>query len=78
MITVDGVKVPGFKPKCPNHGCPLDGIPWPLPKKGEGMCPVSGAHFAFEAQVDEASTEMEKDKNGNMIKKVGWKLSGND
>lgn len=67
---------PSYKPSCPNHGCPLDGCGFPLPKKGVGVCPVSGYHFEFEAEVDEE--KMVKDANENMTKSVGWKLIGND
>lgn len=63
---------------CPNHGCPLEGIGFPMPKKGEGMCPVSGAHFTFEATVDEENTKMVKDKNGNLVKESKFKITGND
>lgn len=75
---VDGVRTPSFKPKCPNHGCELEACGFPLPKKGTGVCPVSKCSFDFEVEIDEAPDRMVKDKNGNMVKKVGWKISGND
>lgn len=68
--------IPTYKPKCPNHGEPLEGCGFPLPKKGVGTCPVSGCPFEFEIEVDD--NQMVKDKNGNMVKAVGWKVSGND
>lgn len=70
------MKIPTWRPLCPNHSCPLDGIPFPMPAKGEGICPVSGAHFAFEAETDE--DKMVQDKFGNITKHVDWKLTGND
>ena len=72
------MNVPSFKPKCPNHGEPLEGCGFPLPKKGTGICPVSGCPFDFEVEIDENPTEMKKDKDGNMVKAIGWKVSGND
>lgn len=70
---------PSHRPKCPNHGCPLDGCGFPLPKKGEGICPVSGAHFAFEVDIAEGEEEMVKDKEGNLKPRpADWKVSGND
>jgi hypothetical protein len=67
---------PKYGPKCPNHGCPLDGIGFPMPSKGTGICPVSGAPFDFEVEVDE--TTVRKDKDGNQVKDVGWNINGND
>lgn len=70
------MQIPSHQPKCPNHGCPLDGCGFPLPRKGTGICPVSGCPFEFEAEVDE---EVEvKDKDGKITKAVGWKVSGHD
>lgn len=67
---------PSYKPKCPNYGCALEGTGFPLPKKGTGICPVSKCPFEFSAETDEATTA--KDKAGNIIKAVGWKVSGNE
>lgn len=67
---------PSWVPKCPNHGCPLDGCGFPLPDKGTGICPVSSCPFDFEAEVEEE--KVAKDKFGNVVKSVGWKLTGND
>lgn len=64
------------KPCCPNHGCPLEGLPFPMNSKGVGMCPVSGAHFTYEAEVNE--NKMVKDINGNLKPEKQWKLIGND
>ncbi len=61
---------------CPNHGCPLEGMGFPLPKKGVGMCPVSGAHFEFEAEVQE--DKMVQNKDGTITKAKGYKLTGDD
>lgn len=63
-------------PCCPNHGEPLEGIGFPIPKKGEGMCPISGAHFAFEAESDETTTR--KDKFGRIIKDINWNVTGEE
>ena len=67
---------PTYKPKCPNHGEPLEGCGFPMPSKGTGKCPVSGADFDFEVEVDEEV--MVKDKFGNTQKQVNWKLTGDE
>jgi len=67
---------PSFKPRCPNHGEPLDGCGFPMPSKGVGICPVSGVPFEFAVEVDENKTV--KDKDGNLVKAIGWKVSGNE
>lgn len=72
------IKLDKSKPLCPNHGCPLEGIPWPQPKKGEGMCPVSGAHFAYEAEGDDMKNQVTRDKFGNTIKSAVWKVTGDE
>lgn len=70
---------PSHRPKCPNHGVPLEGCGFPLPKKGTGTCPISGCPFDFEVDVQEGETEMIKDKFGNLKPKpADWKVSGND
>lgn len=68
--------IPSFPVRCPNHGVKLEGMPFPLPARGVGMCPVSGADFEFEVEIDE--TKVRVDKNGNSIKEVGWKLTGTE
>lgn len=70
------MSISSYAPKCPNHGCPLDGIGFPMPSKGTGICPVSGCPFDFEAEVDQETVS--KDKNGNIIKTLGWKVEGNE
>ena len=73
---------PSYMPKCPNHGCALEGCGFPLPRKGEGICPVSvsGAHFEFEVEVDDDKMVggLKKDKNGNMVKGSSWKVAGEE
>jgi hypothetical protein len=63
-------------PKCPNHGEYLEGVPFPLPEKGTGMCPVSGAEFEFELHLDDE--KIVKDKFGNLSKSVDWKVDGEE
>lgn len=65
-----------FGPTCPNHGSMLEGIDFPMPSKGVGVCPISKAEFAFEVEVDEDT--IVNDKFENQTKKVGWKINGND
>ncbi len=67
---------PSFGAKCPNHGEFLEGIPFPHPEKGSGICPVSGASFAYEVEVDQ--TKVVQDKEGNLTKKIDWKLTGKE
>ena len=67
---------PGYAPQCPNHRCALEGLPFPLPTKGIGKCPISGADFEFEADVDES--KVITDKFGNITKAVGWRISGGE
>lgn len=70
------MSTPSFLPKCPNHGCALEGCGFPLPRKGTGTCPVSKAPFDFEVETDAAITL--KDKFGVITKRVGWKVDGSD
>ena len=73
------LSTPTHRPKCPNHGCALEGIGFPMPRKGTGICPVSKCPFEFEIDVQEGSTEMVKDKFGNLVPKpADWKMSGSD
>lgn len=67
---------PSYKPKCPNHHVELEECGFPLPAKGTGKCPVSGADFDFEVDIDEF--EMVRDKDGNMTKRPKWSLSGEE
>ncbi len=70
------MSVPSFAPKCPNHGAPLEGLPFPLPEKGTGKCPVSGVDFEFNVSIDESRTI--QDKNGNITKALAWETRGNE
>ena len=67
---------PSYRPVCPNHGEPLDGIPFPMPSKGTGICPVSGCPFDFEVELDEA--QLVKDKFGNTTKAIKWNVQGDE
>ncbi len=73
MITSNNKKI-----SCPNHGCPLDGIGWPMPKKGTGICPVSGSPFDYVIEVDESEDKMVIDKFGNKVKGDKVTVTGND
>jgi hypothetical protein len=70
------MRTPTFVPKCPNHGEPLYDVPFPLPEKGTGICPVSNCPFDFTAEVEKDAVAV--DKNGNLTKKVSWNVQGND
>lgn len=70
------MSIPTYGPRCPNHGEFLEGIGFPMPKKGTGICPVSKCPFDFEIETDEAT--MVVDKNGEMQKKVGWSVNGEE
>jgi len=70
---------PSHKPQCPNHGCALEGCGFPLPKRGTGRCPVSGASFDLGVDIQEGEMEMVKDKFGVLRPKpADWKVIGND
>lgn len=73
---MDETLVKAGKPCCPNHGEPLEGLPFPLTKKGTGMCPVSGCHFDYVMELDE--TDMVKNKFGVMEKKKKWNVTGDE
>ena len=70
------MNTPSFRPCCPNHNEPLEDIPFPMPSKGVGICPVSGCPFDFEVELDE--TKVVQDKNGNLEKATSWKVSGDE
>ncbi len=72
------IKTPSGKPTCPNHGCPLVDLGFPLKQKGTATCPVSGAQFAYEIDLDESTMENVVDKDGNITKQPKWKLMGDD
>lgn len=63
-------------PKCPNHQVDLTQCGFPIPPKGQGVCPVSGASFSFEVEIDE--TKMQVDKEGNVTKGTKFKITGDD
>lgn len=75
---VDITTIPSHRPRCPNHGEVLEGVGFPLPKKGTGTCPVSGVPFSFEVESDDTAAGDVKDKFGNISKTGRWKVSGND
>jgi hypothetical protein len=70
------LRVPSFAPRCPNHDCELEDLPFPLTPKGTGICPSSGCPFEFEVELDEEKEVM--DKFGNITKQVSWKVSGEE
>jgi len=70
------MSTPTFGPRCPNHGEFLDGIGFPMPKKGTGICPVSGCPFDFEIELDEDKIVM--DKFGKPIKHKDWNVTGDE
>ena len=49
-----------------------------MPRKGTGMCPVSGCSFDYEVEVDEKKSATAVDKFGNKTKVAEWKVEGND
>lgn len=69
---------PSGKPTCPNHGCPLDGLGFPMPAKGIGICPVSGASFEYEIDLEESKMQNVQDKDGNITKAPSWKMKGEE
>lgn len=66
------MNIPTTAPCCPNHGEPLEDVGFPIPRKGRGMCPVSGVRFDFEAELNQNATA--KDKNGNLVKVATWNV----
>ena len=64
--------IPSFKPKCPDCGEQLEGLPFPLPNKGEGRCPVGMCMVTFE--VDLTNSTMAKGKDGKLYKTSRWKM----
>jgi len=67
---------PSFRPCCPNHGEPLEGLPFPIPSKGTGKCPVSGCDFDYEVETDQEIVS--QDKFGNTTKTLGWNVQGEE
>lgn len=72
------LKIPSHVPTCPNHGAPLEGIPFPMQPKGTGMCPVSGCPFDYEVDLGTEANQQVQDKFGNMTTVPKWKLTGDD
>lgn len=66
------------KPRCPNHEVELTQTGFPLPSKGQGVCPVSGATFAFEADVGKMTTEIKYGTDGKPIVEQQWNIEGSD
>lgn len=69
---------PKTAPRCPNHGVVLEGVGFPLPPKGEGVCPVSKAHFAFSVDGSEESMKPFKDAAGNITMQPSWRIIGEE
>lgn len=67
---------PSGRATCPNHGCELEGIPFPIPEKGTARCPVSTAMFEYEAKVDPQIKVQLKD--GTITKKSFWEVKGEE
>ncbi len=63
-------------PRCPNHHVELVGLPNPLTEKGQATCPISGAEFEYEVELDKE--EMKQDSKGNIIKVPKWKTEGQE
>lgn len=70
------MNTPSWKPKCPNHSEPLEGIPFPIPSKGTGICPVSGCPFDYEVETDQETVS--NDKFGNVTKNLKWNVTGEE
>ena len=69
---------PSGKPHCPDShpDVELIDLPFPLPSRGIGTCPVSGVKFAFE--IDLTDVEVVYDKFGQPLKRPTWKLTGSE
>lgn len=68
---------PSTGPKCPNHGELLMDVPFPIPERGTGICPVSGCPFDYEWGPSNTE-EVVQDKFGNLTKKHSWTISGEE
>lgn len=66
------------KPRCPNHDVELTQCGFPLPAKGQGVCPVSGATFAFEVDVGAVGDELKLDSSGKVVVEKKYKIEGSD
>lgn len=67
---------PKTGPECPNHHVLLVDLPFPVPLKGTGVCPISKCEFDFEIEGDDS--RMEHDKFGNPSKVFEWKVDGEE
>lgn len=67
---------PSGKVLCPNHGCELEGVPWPMPEKGTARCPVSKAMFEYEAKIDPQMKVQMKDGTVALMSK--WEITGDE
>lgn len=63
-----------FGPMCPVCKIALEGVGFPLPKKGKGLCP-NGGMYEFEIETNENDEEVKKDKFGNIMKDKKFKIS---
>jgi len=52
----------------------LEGVGFPLPRKGVGRCP-NGGLYGFEIETNENEVEVKKDKFGNTMKDEKFKLT---
>ena len=68
--------MPSGTVRCPNHGCELEGVPFPLPEKGVGRCPVSKCSFEFESKIDPDMVVTLKD--GTVTKMSRWEVTGSE
>lgn len=65
-----------YRPKCPNHHEPLEGLPFPLEEKGTGICPVSGVPFSYQVELDD--NKIVQNKDGSLQPEKGWKVEGDE
>lgn len=72
------IQAPSYGPRCPNHNCLLEGMGFPMPKRGTGICPVSKCPFDYQIDTDESHARITRDKDGNMLKEGTWIVSGDD
>lgn len=79
-MSTPNLRKPKYRPCCPNHGEPLEGLPFPMPNKGIGKCPVSGVDFEFELEIDEDEEKEVVDKFGNKskVKSTKWNVTGDE
>ena len=65
-------------PVCPNHGEPLEGLPSPVPAKGNGRCPISKVMFAYSINAQSGDTEYAKDHDGNLTALPTFTVHGDE